>query len=342
MKKTIFTCVALALAASVAIAGGKKKADGMPPMKDRILLFNSGFEDSVVCSSNPEGNDYLTGADKSVKGPNDWTKLNKGEYPVITKFYIAYEGGDPSERFSAIVPDPVNPKNKVLTFKSIRPNVGKDKYKSRIQAGIVSPKGEMPDICQSVRLYLHPDMEFLKSMPEKFGHLILFEWWNNSPGKDKSYISRTSLRIFKPEANKPGVFLKVDSQNIDYAPAGEKGQSRTGARFFDRWSVVNTEFEIPYGKWMTVEYYIKEGDEKTGRFFMAITPDGGKRQVIFDVTGETYGHGNPEPPGFMSFAPMKLYTSKNITNYMTNNGKSLQVYWDDFKVWKTKGEEAKK
>ncbi|MFT6679410.1 MAG: hypothetical protein ACJAZG_002090, partial [Granulosicoccus sp.] len=34
------------------------------------------------------------------------------------------------------------------------------------------------------------------------------------------------------------------------------------------------------------------------------------------------------------FNPMKLYTSDELLNYMIANNGILQIYWDDFKLWK--------
>ncbi len=50
------------------------------------------------------------------------------------------------------------------------------------------------------------------------------------------------------------------------------------------WKETNREVPVPVGKWMTVEYSFKEGDAKTGRFSRAITPEGGRREVVLDIT----------------------------------------------------------
>jgi len=51
--------------------------------------------------------------------------------------------------------------------------------------------------------------------------------------------------------------------------------------------------------------------------------------------------GNPsnqdtKPDGVTDFNPIKLYTSKPLIDYMRGQGKTLQIYWDDFKLWKNK------
>jgi hypothetical protein len=89
-------------------------------------------------------------------------------------------------------------------------------------------------------------------------------------------------------------------------------------------------------KWFTLEYYYKEGDAQNGRFWMAIQPEGGKQEVIFDLTRVTHNSKDPNPDGVTEFNPIKLYTSKQLIDYMKSQGKTLQIYWDDFKLWKNK------
>lgn len=83
-------------------------------------------------------------------------------------------------------------------------------------------------------------------------------------------------------------------------------------------------------------YGNKEGNASTGRFYMTIQPDGGKKEVIYDLTKITHNSTDPNPDGVTDFNPIKLYTSKGLIDYMRGQGKSLQIYWDDFRLWKDK------
>jgi hypothetical protein len=102
------------------------------------------------------------------------------------------------------------------------------------------------------------------------------------------------------------------------------------------WNETNQNVKIPIGKWFTLEYYYKEGNAENGKFYMTIQPDGEAKQVIFDLTRITQNTQDPNPDGVTDFNPMKLYTSKQLINYMKSQGKTLQIYWDDFKLWKDK------
>jgi hypothetical protein len=58
--------------------------------------------------------------------------------------------------------------------------------------------------------------------------------------------------------------------------------------------------------------------------------------VVFDLTRVTHNSSDPAPDGVTEFNPLKLYTSKQLIDYMRSEGKTLQIYWDDFKLWKNK------
>ncbi len=85
-----------------------------------------------------------------------------------------------------------------------------------------------------------------------------------------------------------------------------------------------------------MEIYYKEGDAQTGRVYLAITPDGKPRQVVFDVTGWTYCPTSPTPDGITDWNPLKLYTSKEVVRFVKGQEKTLQIYWDDFELWKNR------
>ena len=158
------------------------------------------------------------------------------------------------------------------------------------------------------------------------------EWWNNPPGRGNDYIFRITLGLHKAQKGEGPIVFQVDSQNFKYFPLEVTKQKGVSGKFDTKWKYVNNDFEIPFGRWMTIEYYIKKGDEKTGRFYMTVTPDGGKKKVLFDIVGDKYGLGNPNPTGIISISPMKLYTSGKLADYARENGGALQLYWDDLKI----------
>jgi hypothetical protein len=95
------------------------------------------------------------------------------------------------------------------------------------------------------------------------------------------------------------------------------------------WLALNEEVEVPVGRWVTLEYYFREGNASTGRFYMAMVPDGEARRVLFNVGGWTHHPGDPSPDGLNHLNPVKLYTSKSVIDHVRSRGGALQVYWDD-------------
>ena len=99
------------------------------------------------------------------------------------------------------------------------------------------------------------------------------------------------------------------------------------------WRVKNDSIPVPLGRWFTTEVYFKEGDANKGRFYVAITPEGGQRIVLFDVHGATHHPRDPAPTGLKQFSPLKLYTSAEIVEFMKAAGSALEVDWDDLEIW---------
>lgn len=102
------------------------------------------------------------------------------------------------------------------------------------------------------------------------------------------------------------------------------------------WEAANTEFALPVGEWVTVEIGYRMGDAETGRMIVAVTPEStGQREVVFDVTDQTYNPdadlpGGTGPVPLTHWNPQKLYTSDNVIHHIRDAGGVAQIYWDDF------------
>ena len=128
------------------------------------------------------------------------------------------------------------------------------------------------------------------------------------------------------------MYFILDGQDCELYSNGSQ-------KYTTLWDEINSAVKVPIGKWFTAEYYYKEGDKDNGRYYMTIQPDGGKKEIIFDVTHFTHNSEDQNPDGVTDFNPLKLYTSKGLIDFMRSNGKTLQIYWDDFKLWKNKRSE---
>lgn len=302
--------------------------------QERVLLFNSGFEpgSKIAHGKDPfTSDDDIAGKDLSVDEPNDWS-ADIDESRNLGYFNLQYQGGDTTMRFARIVPEPGNPGNRILHFWLQQPNVNGSK--ARIQANIYERSTDqidgIKDFFQSVRIFLHEDMETVKTFPDKISWLTILEVWNNIQWTDDPYPFRITVGIGKPSADSRKLHFMVDAEDYEYATETTKG------RYVKIWHEMNQNIEVPIGKWLNLEYYIHEGNDQDGRFYLAMTPERGKKQVIFDIRGFTHNTKDKNPDGITLWNPMKLYTSKELVNYVNSQGKALQVYWDDLKIWKGK------
>jgi len=291
------------------------------------LIFQSGFEGSTKVVHEPNTNDHgalkehIEGIDPTFKSNNNWDKdwsvLNGGHIEV------QYTGGDSTKRYGKIVPEPGNPKNHVLKFwldSSWTADGGVKK--ARVQTNIYGITSGFKEMYQSVRVFLTKDFEVVKTYPKNIPWCTISEFWNNEWWVAKEpYGFRVTLGIGKPSAKTSDLNFILNGEN-----PGQK----------EVWNGENVNVKVPIGEWFTMEYYFKEGNEQTGRFWMAITPQSGKKQVVFDIHNFTHMTKDPAPNGLTGFNPMKLYTSKELVSFVRSKGKTLQIYWDDYKLWENK------
>ncbi len=295
---------------------------GEPCSYPNELLFNFGFENvSVIQDGNKA---YITGVDTAFSNNNNW-----GDWQInpIGNLVINYEDGDISERKASIVSDPVNTNNNVLLFNISSPNVynGKNPYKARIQMNFDNTSC-IKEYYQKCRMYLpQPNMDYLKQYPESIYWLSVFEFWNNANWTKEKFPFRVTVGLSKES----GV-----GKELFFTATADKDKSIGGFEVI--WKESAEHFTIPFGHWMEIELYILEGDENTGKFFMAVTPDGGTKQILFDINNWTQHPNEKCPDGYTHFQPLKWYTSAELVNYMKAGGYALQIYWDDWRVYRNR------
>jgi len=300
------------------------------------LLFNSGFEvgtEIVFRGGNTHNDDdEIIGKDASVKGPNDW-KADLTDNPLMGDVTIGYQGGDTTMRKAKIIDDPTKPDNKVLQFWTNYPNA--KGVKTRVQINIFEKPGQnMPgiyELYQSIKLYLPDNMTLLSSYPDIINWLTIYEVWNNLQWSDDPFPYRITVGIGKNTRDSSALHFMVDAQDFEY---GSEEKRVNVGEYINIWEEMNTNIDVPIGQWFTLEYYVKEGNSKTGRFLMTVQPEGGEKQVVFDIKNFTHNTKDTNPDGITLWNPIKLYTSKELVNYMRENDSALEILWDDFEVWK--------
>lgn len=295
---------------------------GVPCDYNEELVFNGGFEGVTIEQNGTKA--HINGIDTAFTEKNNWDDWDKGD--DVPFFNINYEDGDISQRKADLVDDPIHPGNTVLHYDIKSTNVFKrnDPLKSRIQVQMVD--------MQCIREYYHTvdimfpsDMAQLKSYPDKIIWLSIFEFWNNGNWTGERFPFRITVSLHKEKEVEADLHYNVHAQTF-----------KKPNNFTDVWNETATNFAIPFDQWMELELYVLEGDENNGRFYMAVTPEGGTKEVLFDINNTTQHPKEKCPDGFTHIQPLKWYTSHDLTQYMKDEGKSLEVYWDDWQLWKNK------
>ncbi|AMJ67498.1 hypothetical protein [Hymenobacter sp. PAMC 26628] len=343
MSKSTTYAGALLLGTALLLAGPASHAQGLKRLTSRApagqkaapqptLVFQSGFEGTSRVGPDPKelpnpahpgyAPEVITGVDNTLGRKNDWV-ADLDRSPDGGTFMIQYTGGDSTKRWARIIPEPGNPGNHVLAFQlNDFWEADAHQVKARVQTALYGIKSGYREFYQSVRVFLPEDFRALRKYPDKIKWLTISEFWNNTWWEPTAkYGFRITLGIGKPVKEEGDLCFILNAENT--------GQ-------IEVWNANQHPVKVPIGQWFTMDYYFKEGDAQTGRFYMAITPEGGARQVVFDVKNYTHSTTDPRPDGLTDYNPMKLYTSKDVVAFMRAQGKPLQIYWDDFKLWKNK------
>lgn len=298
------------------------------------LIFKNGFEGATNINTRGQFADILGYDDLST--PSDWEKDLFKKTPYFGHGQIYYEQGDDSQRKAEIVPDPENPSNKVLRFRIAEKHIRLDNgdYKARIQYELHNTflppaDGYIKEYYQKIRLYFSPDFKVLEDAGTEIGWIVMQEFWDDPqfivPGYSHvNQMARVHISVQRNQS-KVGERLRFGIQCESPALTWPFA-----------WTVDNTTFAIPLGKWMTEEIYLKEGDANNGRFYFAVTIDGVKT-VICDKKGITTSKVSGYiPDGQTSWDPMKLYCAQGPINLFKEKNKFMDVYWDDLEIWLNK------
>lgn len=316
------------------------------------LLFHSGFEGGTRLVRRTASSDELSGVDNTVSAPNDWTKYGtQGGYPEAGIFKLYFEGGDSTKRKVRLAPDPKKPENTVLRYTVYEANALKtptdtEAFKTRIQAQGGGSKPGILQYYQSVRMYFPSStMNLLDKFPEDITWYSLAEFWNNGvwgalPVAADPFRLTVGMGHKKGAGNPFYFHFSCDDYTIDFKEDGKTPLKYVPTRVAGSGA---EEFHIPSDTWITVEYFLQEGqwtagkDRPAGHFYMSVQVDGGKRQVLFNQRVPTMHSKAVKPPdGLTIYHPMKFYTNKQIANYMKAAGTPLEILWDDYAVWKNK------
>lgn len=291
---------------------------------DDVDIFQSDFQNTPEIIPDADGNF----AEMRVAVPA-LTCAKRASKSTFSLGYgrIQYQQGDEDQRYARITSAPADAENKVLEFTIKRPNVNVGE-KGRVQMVVYGGKS-VKAVNAKVRLYIPEHLELLRRYPKPINWLTLAEWWNNDNWSGDLYPFRISINLVKPGT--------LDPQHLVFRISAETYSYFLGKWTKKVWVEQANHFNVPTGKWITLEYAIVEGNNLTGRFFMSATPDGGERVTLVNVRNYTHHPLDPAPDGISDFNPIKLYTSGDLIKYIAGKGSALTVLWDDLRLTACRG-----
>ena len=289
---------------------------------DLPLIFQTGFEPTTQIV--PRQPPRFAGKDETLKEKNDWeADINR----FARSHLINFTGGEESQRFARIIPEPGNPNNHVMHFQINEGWLNGRSRLARVQTDLYGIQTGLKEFYQTVRIYLPEDMKEVGKYPQAIHWLSILEIWNNITwSQSVPHGFRVTLGMGKTVRGESDLIFILDAQDCELFENGRQ-------RYTTIWSERNQNIKVPMEEWFTLHYYFKEGNAEIGRFIVAVETKNEGKRTVFDVTNYTHNTQDPAPDGVTEFNPFKFYTSKDLADFMKERGKSLQIYWDDFKLY---------
>jgi hypothetical protein len=284
------------------------------------LLFQTSFTNTIITDGEYK-NANFSGTDPAFSEKSDWDSFKA--HDNIGYVEIGYEDGENNQRLASVVDDPDSTGNSVLKFQLMEASIkeGSD-YKGRVQLSVHDNKC-IKELYQTVKLKFHPDMAYFQERADRLYWFTLFEFWNNGAWTKEKYPFRVSVNLYKDEGVGSDINFRVKA---DY-------KTCKTCKWNEVWGETATASPIIYGEWMEIEIYLKEGDDNNGKFYMSVTPEGGTKTTLFDISNTTHHPKEKCADGFTHFETMKVYTSQENIDYMNDAGKELSLFWDDWKFY---------
>ncbi len=275
----------------------------------------------------PPTSAYFKGKMENVTITTNYSRLVFNGWPTLrsnalVEGFVINNIGGTQYATEQIVQDPVDPARKSMAAHIINddPNVSGT---TRAQMTLnFKDATNLPIYHTSHRMYLNPDINYLQNYSSATYWFEIFEIWNKHVATwdgDGAGSCRWNLSLLKDDGVGQHLYWVIRAEYMQ--PANIAYQRM--------WNYVNKNVPIPYGKWFTLDMYMKRGEGANGRMTITITPDGGQRQLLFDVINTTIYPGHPEIH-LKSWQPFKLYLDDKYLDWMSTNGKSISAYYNDF------------
>jgi hypothetical protein len=294
-------------------------------------LFESGFESATTITQGGTAWSYITSVDAST-GDN-WVDdfiaapikvSGSGSGAVIES---TVDGTWGTNSIIELTADPEDAGNQVLHHSHVLANSGGGSS-SRANTFIHYNYTSGPYFDEAYikyKIYLGEGVEALEGLGSQVDWFMLSELWVHDP---TNYYQAFRLNFNINFANTGGHFYW-------YVLAQDYRQDLGAAVLAGvEWDETNTSVAVPMQEWFTVEMYVKKGDSGNGKLKIWITPDGGSRTQIFDITALTEDPDTSSYP-IVEWHMLKMYNDGNDVARAVSNGTPIEIYYDDFEYWNT-------
>ncbi|MBF0431420.1 MAG: T9SS type A sorting domain-containing protein [Fibrobacteria bacterium] len=254
-----------------------------------------------------------------------------GDFESVRIFYT--NKGGSSHRLAHLVPDPLNSGNTVLKY-WINKKMYNSYWQGRIQYAFANPhvnseieRTGFETLHYSVKMLVPLDYQAVAADADyNLDFYIIAEFFNNAGWltDDPDYKAfRISLNMLKPKGL-TSFHFKIHGQTR--LKESGWGNDAGGA---DLWDSLNVTFGVPLGKWITLDFFIKEGDSASGKFILKADAE-----EIFNIKNYTHHPEDEQPDGFNDLNTMKLYMAgTTIDAFKQKYGLTPVLYWDDFTIY---------
>jgi hypothetical protein len=199
---------------------------------------------------------------------------------------------------------------------------------TRAQMSLIFGEDKRQEVYHSShRMLLGYDLGYLKNYSGSIGWFTIFEIWNRvMPGVSGNTAgsARWGIGIHKGTGVGSALYWELEGQYMQDATK----------QFDDLFTPVrNTSVAIPFGKWVTLDFYFKRGTGSNGQIRVTMTPDGGVTQTLFDIRNHTVYPGRSDLY-LHAWQPMKLYLDDKLLDWMRSKGKRVEAWYNDFRWYK--------
>jgi len=308
--------------------GGRKVASS----NGVVLKTVAPAADEFYFQGNMDNVKITAGKNNSELFFHGWDALKSNSY--VDGFYIHnINSSKPNSNkyaYQEIVADPVNPHVRVMNAVVVDDDPDKSGT-SRAQLTLGFKDGvDLSVYHTSHRMYLNPDIRFLETYPSSITWFVLSEIWADDgiqsgifPDGDQAGSARWGFTLRKEPGNGQSLFWRIKAEYMQ----------PENLAYNSIWTYENRTVPIPFGKWFTLDIYMKRGDAANGKYKITMTIDGQQPVVLFDVNGSTIYPGHPELK-ITNWQNFKLYLDDKYLDYMRTNNKKISVYYNDFKWYK--------